>query len=794
MKKLLSAALCLILTLILLPIGALAADAFDLVVTAGEHGTITIGDEPQGDEEDDARVSFRSDTADPTITIEAVQEGADSTSVHIRVIPDDGYEIDCVTLGDTVLRVGNSIGESPTFTVTEHDFGGWILGSDLKASDGTYVVSATFKEAEGPGGGDPSDGPYTITLKVGANGLATVEIADEPVEPDAVSGNIYTYAVPAGSDVSFTFTPDDGYIIDELRVNDGPPERADLENKFTLYNVGSNMQIEVSFMRPEEYTVTVPQAEHVTIDISINGEPVVLTDNKFTSLTRDMVRYYFTLEPDYTLKDFNILYDGLFEGVFVNYDPERGELYADVETNFNYTLVIETEQLSALPVHYYAIVSGEAGNVPDMKAAIRRELALQRVVVSDEDITIADGTPPAVSPEYDADYIQVIIDGLDDIAHFYIVDNAKTLLIITDPNVDDDGDEILTVFDGSEHEDFKPVDITIPPITSGRIYAFGPYAAFAMDMSHALGLDLPVSAGEDGAYIVEGAFDYMQWHVVNFGNPPDTAVNWYPTNVITADAMYIEAVATKDGKTQEAGAWAIDTSPRINRVDEDGTVNYRLEIFFGNDTVTLSPPEIGNVTGVAVREPSDSPGYTFYNDEVDEGSVIVEFLSDFYDNVTVPLTLALREGGTKSANVTIHRVGVEIQVHNIYNNAEGTTHVTVAHGTQSGSLVDLTEYGFRLTATYYIPDGGDIAPYGLFVTRTYANGRVETDTIIDPMEEGVLTYTGAASAVDYLIYSGPAAAAAPVSVSVLVLKDELDDNAFGGVDFGSGTGVTWTKN
>jgi hypothetical protein len=28
---------------------------------------------------------------------------------------------------------------------------------------------------------------------------------------------------------------------------------------------------------------------------------------------------------------------------------------------------------------------------------------------------------------------------------------------------------------------------------------------------------------------------------------------------------------------------------------------------------------------------------------------------------------------------------------------------------------------------------------------------------------------------------------------VLVLKDEPGDNAFGGVNFGSGIGVTWTK-
>jgi hypothetical protein len=275
----------------------------------------------------------------------------------------------------------------------------------------------------------------------------------------------------------------------------------------------------------------------------------------------------------------------------------------------------------------------------------------------------------------------------------------------------------------------------------------------------------------------------MQWHVLTHGTPPDTAINWYPTNIVTADAVYIEASATKSGDTQEAGAWSIDTSPRVSSVDNDGTVNYLLEVFFGNDTVTLSPPADGNVTGVAVRTASDSPGYTF----VDElGAVKVTFHSDYYDHITVPLTLTLGAGGTQSANVTIHRVGVDIQEHS------GGGMRQIWHGTQSGSPVDLTENGFKLTASYYIPDGGNIAPYGLFVTRTYADGRVETETILVSME-GVFDYGDAASAVDYLIYSGTDAATAPVSVSVLVLKDEPGNNAFGGVSFGSGIGVTWTN-
>lgn len=642
----------------------------------------------------------------------------------------------------------------------------------------------------GPGGPGPDDEAeyYTITLNVGENGSVTLtqRVADEdvPVVPDEENGN--TYTVTTGSAVTFTFIPDPGYNIDELRVDDRP-EWADQDNKFRIDNVDHNMQIEVSFIEVEEFTITVPQIDNGEIEVYNNGVKVALDENnQFTSCTRDMVSYRFTIDPGYKLKEFLTRQDdGWIEGVFTFYDPDDGMFSAEVETNFNYTLVIETEAVTSLPTPYFAILNSEAdGGNTTLKAAIQRELGMKGIAVSDEDINIAAGTAPATASG--VAYRQVTVDGLEGIAHFYGVNNAKTLLIMNEPA---DGDKVLTVYDGSTLNDFDPVTITIPAITSGKIYAFGPYDAFAMDMSRAIGLDLPVNADFDGSYIVEGAFYNMQWHVVNKGDSPETRVNWYPTNVVTEDAVYIEAAATKNGVTQMAGKWSIDTSPRVNKVDDDGTVNYQLEMFFGNDTVIISPPTGGNVTNVAVRIPSDSPGYSF-EDEFD--SVKVTFHSDFYDNITVPLTLTLGDDGTKSANVTIHRLGVEIQEH-IREDRPGGDIGGIAHGTQSGSHVDLSEYGYRLTATYYIPDGGDIAPYGLFVTRTYSGGRVETETILVPTEESVFDHGESASAVDYIIYSGTDKATAPVSVSVLVLKDEPGDNTFGGVDFGSGTGVTWTK-
>ena len=165
-----------------------------------------------------------------------------------------------------------------------------------------------------PGGGDPGepgDQEYTITLTVGPNGSATSVTRkdgdqDEPVEPNEVDGSTYTYTVPAGSDVTFTFAPAAGYIIDELRVGDRP-EWADQDNKFILHNVRSHEQIEITFLKVETYTITVGQADNVTITVEKDCEPVIPdSNNQFTSQTRDMVRYYFQLDPGYKIFEVRI--------------------------------------------------------------------------------------------------------------------------------------------------------------------------------------------------------------------------------------------------------------------------------------------------------------------------------------------------------------------------------------------------------------------------------------------------------------------------------------------------------
>lgn len=227
--------------------------------------------------------------------------------------------------------------------------------------------------------------------------------------------------------------------------------------------------------------------------------------------------------------------------------------------------------------------------------------------------------------------------------------------------------------------------------------------------------------------------------------------------------------------------------------------SYISQVFFGNDTFELSIPEtgIGGVTSVSL-DTGDFQGYTV-SETVPGMSYEVFFKSDFYDRITLDVTI--NQDSIKQ--LTIHRVGVEIQKE-VYNPDRGPD-VNLFHGTQFGTRLDYSDGNYyRVYATYCIPDCGTTAPYGLYVTYTFADGTKTSEIITEPCNNppssgqyeefvnGVFIYDNHAACCDYLVYSAQDESNAPVKICVTVLKgDPLDSDAFGGIFFGSGSGVEW---
>jgi hypothetical protein len=444
---------------------------------------------------------------------------------------------------------------------------------------------------------------------------------------------------------------------------------------------------------------------------------------------------------------------------------------------------------------YFAVLSSEAGDDSTMKAAIQREIGMQGIIVSETAITITDDTAPFNLPE-GVGYKKVEITDLG-VKHFYTVNDYNDLLIILDRDTTDS----LVLIDNLTE---STTDIEIPAIANGKLYAFGPYAAFAMNMSSESD---EIVTDFDGGYRINKRFSRMQWHLVNQGQG-NNSLNVFGLNVIAENAPCIKAVASKEGITQEAFAWSINSYPNISDITAT-KISYQFDIYYGNDTITLSSlGGIGDVKAISVVGESNSPGYTF----ADSGSnVVIEFLSDFYDTITIPLSITLQNDSTIAGELMINRLGVDILHHSIGSGdpAESIRHAW--HGTQFGCRVDISGTNqYHVTASYYIPDFGDTKPYGLYVTRKYSDGRYETEIITEAMNtctkeqndsydpaSNVFKYkeegNSNVNVVDYLVYSGASETVAPTEISVLVLKENPVGTSFGGVNFGSGTGVTWER-
>lgn len=785
------------------------------------------------------------------IFIDGMNENGRTVSVpqghiaEIGVAPNHGYEIGSVTIGDTTYSTDAQIPDRSDFSQSV------TINDDINVSVEFRLIKHTVTTVAGPNGSVSPENPevdhgsdvtFTITPSAGyminelrVDGHAehvnessqiTVHNVQNDITLEVTFTEIVTYTITTiagsngsvspenpvvehGSDVTFTITPDPGYIIDELRV-DGRPEMANEHNEFTVFNVQSDMTLEVTFLQVVAHTITIPKHPYINVQI-VGGGMVPEGGSVITRNTGEIVSYYIMPERLFRLTDIIIdVEDGEDQNVSYDYyyDETAKKIRIDIETTSSHTLHIKTDYM----VYYrhirngYAITSSEATSDTSIKNAIRRELALSGLDVQLNDMTILSRSPHISTngvgyERIDIEYHRLHSQSANYVS-FYVVDNYTDIIIFNCLGQARVGEIIIV----QGNESFaQNLIYEIPINTQDYYHIFGPYGVEGINLSWANDKTFPIEPVPSlPLERVTGPFYKWQLHVVNRGVHVGKELNWFPLTLIKQDALCMNVQATSELGTQDTFAWDLDTYPHVNL---DGATQ---QVFFGNDRVILEKPRdtIGDIASMRAAA-SNSPGYTFTNNP--DGTITIDFLSDYYDKVTVPLTIVKQSGGTVQRNLIIHRVGVDIQAHNKVDGNPSPTR-TVFHGTQYGNLVDFADGNrYKITASYYIPDYGDDRPYGLYVTRKYADGRIETQIITQPLSsphpgqahefdfaKKIYRYnngsSGWANVADYLIYAGPNAASAPVEVSVLVLKNApTAGSTFGGVDYGSGTGVTWTK-
>ncbi|MGI5854128.1 MAG: InlB B-repeat-containing protein [Bacillota bacterium] len=798
-----------------------------------------------------------------TITVAAVENGEilingsgengttvtvdQGSEADVAIRPSTGYEIDSITIGATTYSTDGEIGDrSGEFcrTVTVND--------NISVSAEFRLAPHTITTNVGPNGtlspmnpqvSHGGDVTFTITPNLGYS-IRSLSVDGNPESVDEhnqitlynvqndrmlsvdfaedITYTITTIAGPngsvtpenpevaAGSDVTFTITPDSGYIIDELRV-DGRPEMANEHNEFTVFNVQQDMTLEVTFMQVVAHTITIPKPAHGNIQI-VGADGVVPQEGTvITSNTGETVSYFIIPERGYGIADINLR--DLFEEETIAfdyyYDEVAQKIRLDVQTMFDYSLHIELKSASA--VEHYAILNTETDTEEHIKAAARREWALAGFDVPVEVMTITEISEHTSDNGIDYKMIGIIYPvstNINKSAVFISVEHYTDIVILCggflpEYSLFKNFTLIYTVEPNAMH-----AGIEIPAISQGHLYMCAPYGAYVAGL---VNIDIPsavsiwvVRPGSLFQSAINKFFYHMQLHMVNRGEKVGKGVNLLPLTIIQENALCINVQGDSEFGRQESLGWDLVTYSNLTLDDKTH------EVFFGNDRVIIEKPAggIGGILSMRAAA-SNNPGYTFTNNS--DGTITIDFLSDYYDKVTVPLTIVKQSGGTVQRNLIIHRVGVDIQAHNAADGNPSPTR-TVFHGTQYGNLVDFADGNrYKLTASYFIPDYGDERPYGLYVTRKYANGRIETQIITQPMTnphpgqadgfdfaKKIYRYndgsSGWANVADYLIYAGPNAASAPVEVSVLVLKNAPTiGGLFGGVDYGSGTGVTWTK-
>lgn len=445
----------------------------------------------------------------------------------------------------------------------------------------------------------------------------------------------------------------------------------------------------------------------------------------------------------------------------------------------------------------YAILVADSGSTEDLEAALRREIA-GLGYVDGYSVTVTDVELPGDGEDYGTFRFTVEVDeGISAETTGYIVREPSNILFkVVGEHEGLEVNEVLMA--GSDDAQLGVFEL--PAMDSGTIEVLGAYSA---GIEGWLSPDVADGALMGGRYriVATEPFYRLQMHIANRPANPADEVNWFGFDVIQADA-YCVWVDESDGAGQQRTLqW------ELNRYAQLTTGDYTSLVFFGNDRFTLSlPPNgLGGVTEFSTPT-GTFQGYTVSHDEGDPGdptddTYTVEFLSDFYDRITLEITI----NGSVTRRLHVHRVGVEISAFDLYGeNRPGS----VFHGTQYGSKVHYDDgTAYHIFATYCIPDGEDV-PYGLYVTFTWADGNTTTeiigapydphkdpeDSVVDlfDWDRGVFVYPVHADPVDYLIYEAPTSAGAPVKVNVLVLKDDPNaSGSFGGVFFGSGAGVEW---
>lgn len=714
---------------------------------------------------------------------------------------------------------------------------------------------------------DPPPQTYRVTVEVIGQGTvrgrtAADEPGSYPLEVvnntgDSISGSI---EIPEGSpSLELTWMGADGYAIAQtyqiVQPADGqtPPvdENIPGDNKITV-NGEMDTRVIITFLAgggddPGPGPMPPPM------------EPFDLTINKPTNGTV----YYYDPDPEVGLVPLDaatLVLEDLTERFTVYLKPNAGYKVAAVRNlsagmtaredcsyllSYDPNIMLNDEQgLVAVPLEFWddtevffefspftiadmtgiqaAILDNENGDDAAAKQAIRRELGYYGFDIPISNISVS----PAADQTSDngIPYKTRSFTAMGYSLTVYIVDHVSNGVFVSNGTYSDgtSGRKVyIYVADDLNAALWGNQNFSVQPIVTGTLDLFGPYklgyiGTFSPDTADALSLAGNCNYRMD----ISRYFGRVALHIGNGANESilddrGLSVNWYMMTLIQEDALAVQ-INTGAAIGGFQGAHSLD----LDNIADLSSGDTEINMFFGNDTVYVDRPmnDAGDIRSMTTPE-VDHPGYTI---RMVNGSIEVFFKSNFYDRLTIPITITRQDGTVVVRNLTIIRTGVEFE-HFISSQSDpASPTANVGHGTQRGSEINLRgEDSYFVVASYLIPDFGDTLPYGLLVTRTYDDGTSETEIVRNPIdsppealnalryENGIYYYNNGvpreeedgpvetnANVADYMVFAGDENGRVPKTINVLVLKADpasVSTGSFGGFFFGSGSGVEWDR-
>ena len=212
--------------------------------------------------------SYNGATVKNSTTNFTVDEG---TSATVLFSPDSGYRIKSVKVNDSDVTSGIS---DNSYTI------GSISGNTTLAVEFEAIT-------------------YTLSIKATGNGSASYN-------GSTIKDQTSTFTVNEGTSATVSFSPDSGYKIKRVKVNDADVTSSVSDNSYTISNISANTTLEVEFeaIPPTTYTLSIKVIGNGSV--SYNGTSVRYGTTNFSVNSGSNATVKFYPDDGYRIKSVKV--------------------------------------------------------------------------------------------------------------------------------------------------------------------------------------------------------------------------------------------------------------------------------------------------------------------------------------------------------------------------------------------------------------------------------------------------------------------------------------------------------